>query len=173
MVRLLADGTIIVIALVATICLLLVPNKHKYMVYCHVLMAGLTAYLLAKLSTLIYQPATARPFELKGIEPGAAFLNNPGFPSDHVLFATAIVGAVWLGAKRPYVALVLLVLTVLMAIARVLALVHTPLDVIGGAVIASIGFIWYGQLAFTKKRSKAQAQKHEKAESGQKRKASV
>jgi len=34
-------------------------------------------------------------------------------------------------------------LIIVVAVGRVLALVHTPADVIGGIVIALIGSIWY------------------------------
>jgi membrane-associated phospholipid phosphatase len=41
--------------------------------------------------------------------------------------------------------IILVVLTILMCIGRVLALVHTPLDVIGGVAIAAFGALWYLQ----------------------------
>jgi membrane-associated phospholipid phosphatase len=37
------------------------------------------------------------------------------------------------------------VLTLMVCLGRVLALVHTPLDVIGGIVVASVGALWYLQ----------------------------
>jgi membrane-associated phospholipid phosphatase len=39
----------------------------------------------------------------------------------------------------------MILLTVAVAIGRVLALVHTPIDVIGGMAIACIGALWYIQ----------------------------
>lgn len=144
MIRIAADVSVVVVALTATVVLIKdVPNARKYAVYCQVLMAGLTAYLAAKLIASVYQPATERPFELAGQAAGASYLNNPGFPSDHALFAMALVLAVWLGARRPGVALVLFGLTVVMCAGRVLALVHTPLDVVGGLLIACVGVVWY------------------------------
>ena len=143
-IKLIADGAVIVIALVAAGSLLfLVPNKLKFDAYARILMAGLTAYLIAKLIGSIYQPTTERPFEVLGQAAGASFLNNPGFPSDHVLFATALTLAVWFETKRRKLAAFLLTLTILMGVGRVLALVHTPLDVIGGVIFACIGAVWY------------------------------
>ena len=81
-----------------------------------------------------------------GVEPGAAYLNNPGFPSDHALFTMAITLAVWFGTRDKLLSSVCLVLTLLVGIGRVLALVHTPLDVAGGLLIACIGIIWYKPL---------------------------
>lgn len=145
-IRMIADASVVVIALVATFVLIKdIPNTRKYQAYCRILMAGLTAYVAAKLIASVYQPMNERPFELLGQAAGASYLNNPGFPSDHALFAMALVLAVLFEARRPKVALVLFGLTVLMCVGRVLALVHTPLDVIGGLLIACVGLVWYEQ----------------------------
>lgn len=106
-------------------------------------MAGLTALLVAKLMATFFQPASERPFELLGVSPGASFLDNPGFPSDHALFVTAITLAVWFETKQKYLTYALLVLLVLVCVGRVAALVHTPLDVIGGIFAGLTGALWY------------------------------
>lgn len=106
-------------------------------------MAGLTAYLFAKLIGAVYQPATERPYELLGVEPGASYLENPGFPSDHALFVTAIVCAVWFETRKKAVSIFLALCVVLICVGRVVALVHTPLDVVGGVMIALVGALWY------------------------------
>lgn len=145
-VKLLADGAVVPVVLIGAWALITkVPSGEYYHAYCRVLLAGLTAYLSAKLIASIYQPAVQRPFELLGAEAGASFLNNPGFPSDHVLFCTAITAAVWFETRHKIATSVLIGLTLLVAAGRVLALVHSPLDVIGGVVIALIGTVWYFQ----------------------------
>ena len=106
-------------------------------------MAGLTSYLVAKLLGSVYQPSGERPFEVLGVTPGASYLDNPGFPSDHALFTMFLTLAVWFETRKRKLAAILLVLTLLVCVGRVLALVHTPLDVIGGLVVASIGGLWY------------------------------
>ncbi|MFA9209918.1 MAG: phosphatase PAP2 family protein [Yersinia sp. (in: enterobacteria)] len=146
LVKILADGAVLPVVAIGVWALLFqVPKEGRYQAYCRILMAGLTAYLLAKLIGSIYQPELQRPFELLGVKAGASFLNNPGFPSDHILFCTAITLAVWFETRMKRVALLLAGLTLLVAIGRVVALVHTPLDVVGGAVIASVGALWYLQ----------------------------
>ena len=145
-VRILADGAMLPIVLLAGYALLLrVPKGHRFEAYSRVLMAGLTAFLIAKLLGVVYQPATERPFELLGLEAGASYLNNPGFPSDHALFATFLTLAVWFETRAKRIALILASLTLLTCLGRVLALVHTPLDVIGGIVVATTGVVWYLQ----------------------------
>lgn len=143
-IRLVADGLVVPVILMGAWALLfLIPNNKKYKAYCRILLAGITAYLFAKLIGSIYQPELQRPFELLGQEAGASFLDNPGFPSDHVLFCTAITLAVWFEVKQRFIAVTLAVLTLLVGVGRVLALVHSPLDVIGAIVIACVGTVWY------------------------------
>lgn len=141
-----ADLLIFPIALLAAYALLFkIKNEDKYHAYVMVIMAGLTAYLMAKLIGSVYQPADVRPFELMGLEPGASYLDNPGFPSDHALFGAFLAFAVLGAARQVKLAAFLGVLVILMSVGRVLALVHTPLDIIGGITIAAFGALWYLQ----------------------------
>jgi len=85
-IRLVADGAVIPVILIGVYMLVFkIPRGHRFDAYCRILMAGLTAYLIAKIAGSIYQPSLERPFELLGVQAGAAFLNNPGFPSDSCL----------------------------------------------------------------------------------------
>lgn len=152
-VRVIADGAVVPVVLIGAYALLCkVPKGTRYEVYCRVLMAGLTAYLIAKLVGSIYQPADERPFEMMGQAAGASYLNNPGFPSDHSLFVWAITFAVWFETRARVLAWAAIILSLLVCVGRVLALVHTPLDVIGGFVIAAIGAGWYLTAVPAKKR---------------------
>lgn len=143
-IRIAADGAMIPIILIGTYALIFkVPKGQRLKSYSLVLVAGLTAYLLAKLIGSIYQPSGLRPFELAGTAAGALYLKNPGFPSDHILFATVLTCAVWFVTKQKVLTWVLIILIVVVGVGRVLALVHTPIDVIGGVLIALIGSLWY------------------------------
>lgn len=144
LIRLIADGTLLPIVVIGVYALIAkVPSAGRYEAYCRILLAGLTAYLMAKFMATLYQPTGERPFELLGVAPGAAYLNNPGFPSDHALFAASILFAVWFETKHKNISLTLAVLVVLVCLGRVLALVHTPLDILGGLIAASVGAGWY------------------------------
>lgn len=145
-VELFADGMVLPIVLIAGYALLFqVPRGHRFEAYARILMAGLTAYLVAKLLGSVYQPSGERPFEVLGVEPGASFLNNPGFPSDHALFTAFLTLAVWFETRKRGLTIILGVLTLAVCVGRVLALVHTPLDVIGGVLVAGVGALWYLQ----------------------------
>lgn len=146
LIRLLADGLIIPIVLFAGYALFFwIPKSQRFGAYKRIFMAGITTYLLAKLMGAVYQPSMERPFELLGIAPGASYLPNPGFPSDHALFAMFLTLAVWFETRRRAAGVALLVLTLLMCIGRILALVHTPLDIAGGLAAAAAGALWYLQ----------------------------
>jgi len=144
LIRLIADYSVIAVVLIGAWAILFkVPKGQRFKAYSRILMAGLTAYLLAKFLATIYQPSTLRPFELLGVDPGASYLNNPGFPSDHALFVTAIAAAVWFETRMKKLSIFLAALVVLVCVGRVVALVHTPFDVIAGVGIALIGALWY------------------------------
>lgn len=139
-----ADGVMIPIILLGAYALVFkVPKGQRLKSYSRILVAGLTAYLLSKLIGTVYQPSGLRPFELAGTAAGAAFLNNPGFPSDHILFATVLTCAVWFETKQKVITYILIVLIAVVGVGRVLALVHTPIDVVGGVLIALFGSLWY------------------------------
>lgn len=144
--RLAADGTLVLI-IAASAPIILWKLRRAWWVNGPVLvMAGLTSLLIGKVMSLLYQPEIARPFLQQGLEPGAAYINNPGFPSDHALLATVLVVAVYMLTRNRLLATVLLLLVVVMGVGRVAALVHTPLDVFGGVVAALFGALWYRKL---------------------------
>src|ERR1700712_1680476 len=114
LIRLIADGTLVPIVLIGIFALIMkVPSKGRYEAYCRILMAGLTTYLVAKFMATLYQPVGERPFELLGVSPGAAYLNNPGFPSDHALFAASILYAVWFETRHKVLSWILAGLVIL------------------------------------------------------------
>ncbi|MEK7621008.1 MAG: phosphatase PAP2 family protein [Patescibacteria group bacterium] len=144
-IRLIADGLVPAIALIGAYCLLfaLPKGSNRARAYGRIILAGLTALLCAKLVASLWQPDAARPFVELGVAAKAAYLDNAGFPSDHVLFSAAIAYAVWFETKQRKTAYLLFALVGLVALGRVLALVHTPLDVLGGLIFASFGALWY------------------------------
>jgi undecaprenyl-diphosphatase len=143
-IHVIADGLMIPVVLIGLYELIFkVPSgTARYAAYCRILMAGLTAYLIASLAS-IYSPSEARPFLEQGAAAGALYLNNPGFPSDHTLFAAAITAAVWFETRQKWATWLLIALTVAIAVGRVLALVHTVPDVVFGIIFALVGALWY------------------------------
>lgn len=155
-VRLVADYAVFPVVMIGAWALLWkVPKGQRFRSYSRILLAGLTAFLIAKLLAVTWQPTDMRPYELLGISPGASYLDNPGFPSDHALFVTAIALAVWAETRQKWITILLVVLVIVVCVGRVLALVHTPLDVVAGIIVACIGGIWYLQRDPGKRAKKA------------------
>jgi undecaprenyl-diphosphatase len=166
LIRFMADYAVIIVGLVGVWTLVFkIPKGQRFKAYSRILMAGLTAYLLAKFLATIYQPSALRPFQLMGVQPGASFLPNPGFPSDHALFVTAITCAVWFETRMKKVSIFLAAMVVIICVGRVWAGVHTPLDVTAGVIIALIGALWYSNEPRTNK-VKREIHGHGKSHSG-------
>lgn len=144
--RAVADGNLILILAISALPIVLALKKAFWQKAPIVVMAGLTSLVTAKILSLLYQPAVARPFLELGVEPGATYIDNPGFPSDHALLATVAVVAVYALTRNRKLTALLVVLVLAMCVGRVLALVHTPLDVIGGILAGFAGAIWYKKL---------------------------
>lgn len=144
-VQLIADWLLILLAL-SSVALIVFCTKRerRYSVYVRILLAGLTTYMAAKFVGLLFQPEVERPFQKMGVEPLVAYLDNPGFPSDHVLFAMFLALAVLYATGKKRVFAVLVCATLAMGVARVIGLVHTPLDIAGGVALAFVGVTWYG-----------------------------
>lgn len=145
-VRLFADGALVALIIVCTLIILTAIRRHFWISVGPLVMAGLTSLFVGKVMSLLYQPAVARPFLELGVSPGAAYIDNPGFPSDHALLATVLVVAVYALTQQRRLVAILASVVFAMAVARVAALVHTPLDVIGGIVAGLAGAVWYGKL---------------------------
>ena len=143
-IRLLADGLIVPVVLIGAWALWRVSPAERRARYSRALMMALTALLIAKTASLLYHGV--RPFVAMGTAPKAAYLQNGGFPSDHVLLVSTITLLVWANTRNSKLSMTLLMLSVLVAIGRVLALVHTPIDVTGAMVCALLAAqLWYGR----------------------------
>lgn len=144
LIHILADGLVIPVALAAAyVFLYKIPRSEKLRAYSILAFVGVLTYMFAKFIAAVWQPDAARPFVEAGKSAGAFYLQNAGFPSDHALFCTFLTLSVWFLTRQKKLALAMGVMTILVCVGRVLALVHTPLDVIGGVVIGCIGAVGY------------------------------
>ncbi|HUC95790.1 MAG TPA: phosphatase PAP2 family protein [Candidatus Saccharimonadia bacterium] len=113
------------------------------------------AFIFSRIaSKLYYDP---RPFITEHVKPLIAHQTDNGFPSDHALLTGTLTAITYFYSKK--VALGMLVLTVIIGIARVLAKVHSPLDIGAGWLFGVVGavagyyivqYFWSKQKAKTK-----------------------
>ncbi len=85
---------------------------------------------------LVYDP---RPFVVDNIQPLFEHAADNGFPSDHALAAALVAFVVFSFNKK--VGFVLIVFTILIGVARILARVHHLLDIVGGISIALVSVV--------------------------------
>lgn len=149
-IKIIADWFVIAVVVIGAVGFIKFTKKDHYQAVAKAAMVGLTSLLLAKIASLIYQGE--RPFVLLGESPKAAFLNNPGFPSDHALLVFAVAAVVWASTKNVPLGIALLVMSILVAIGRVVALVHSPIDVLGAFVCVLLAATaLYGKKFYTVK----------------------
>jgi len=107
------------------------PKERRLHYVAATAIACVVAVVVSRIaSKLYYDP---RPFVTQHIKPLIAHAADNGFPSDHALFTMTISAVVYLYSKQ--VALVMLLATLLVGIARVLAHVHSPVDIIAAWLI--------------------------------------
>src|SRR5665213_285558 len=99
--------------------------------------AGAVAFILSRIaSKLYYDP---RPFVTEHIKPLIYHAADNGFPSDHALITGTLTAITYFYNKK--VASAMLVLTIVIGVARVMAKVHSPLDIGAGWIFGIIGAI--------------------------------
>jgi undecaprenyl-diphosphatase len=91
-------------------------------------------YLLGKIASYFF--FDPRPFVVAHVSALIEHAADNGFPSDHMLLAGGLAAAIWYFNRR--IATLLWAVAFAIGVARVLALVHHPIDIIGSVLIALI-----------------------------------
>lgn len=108
-------------------------------------LSGILSIIISRISSLfIYNP---RPFVINHLTPLIPHVPDNGFPSDHTLLSMWVAVVVFSFNKKLGILLMLISITV--GVARVLALVHHPIDIIGSIVIVIVSFL-ISKLAISK-----------------------
>jgi undecaprenyl-diphosphatase len=116
-----------------------VDGKIKKEQALHAFFAFAVSWVLVDFLKNIFH--TPRPFELNG-QPTLTIvaLADGAFPSGHAAASFAMALTVWLHDKK--IGLLFIVASFLVGIARILANVHYPIDILGGMIIgASVSLI--------------------------------
>ena len=101
------------------------------------IIASAIAIILSRIaSKLYYDP---RPFVTEHVKPLISHAKDNGFPSDHALLTGTLTAITYFFNKK--IALVMLAITVIIGVARVLAKVHSPLDIGVGWLFGIIGAV--------------------------------
>lgn len=130
------------ILVIVSAWLMLRIKKNRGEVLLRGIAAGICALIIDKSSGLVY--FHERPFVVKQTEALALNPHNNAFPSDHALIVFAAAFVVWVATRNWKLGLALVFGGVVVGSARVIALVHWPVDIAGSFVIAgAMVALWF------------------------------
>lgn len=93
-----------------------------------------------------------RPFLVEGMSPGAGLTHLSSFPSTHTALAFALASTVTLHQKK--FGVLVFILATAVAIGRVVAAVHYPMDIFAGVLIGVLCGLFFDTIHFGKKRAR-------------------
>lgn len=125
------------VVLSAGIAWLKTTRDQKLKFAASIVLAGIIAYAVAKVAGKIYYDP--RPFVTAHVQPLIQHAADNGFPSDHALLTATLTAVTYFFNRK--LALGMALLTIIVGIARILARVHSPLDIAGGWVLGVIGAV--------------------------------
>jgi len=108
-------------------------NKQKQLIVFGIITCVLV-FIVAQVATRFYYDA--RPFVAGHFLPLIPHDPDNGFPSDHTLLASAAAMVIFYFNRK--IGTLLLILAALVGVARVMAGVHNPIDIIGSIVISIV-----------------------------------
>lgn len=129
-----AKYVIVLSCVVAAWYFLKAPREEQKRIVLFGAMALPLIYITALLAGHYY--GNPRPFVVEQFTPLIPHTADNGFPSNHMLLASAIAAIIFFYARR--VGIILWMLALYIGISRVYVGVHHPLDIMGSTVIAII-----------------------------------
>ena len=143
----------LLVILGVVVALLRAPRGAKARFLVSVLVAGAVAYCLSLLAAHLHYDT--RPFVARHVTPLIPHDADNGFPSDHALLTMTLTAITCFFSRRT--AAFMFIVTVLVAVARVIALIHSPQDITGAWILGIAGAVigYYGVRAAWPRMAKA------------------
>lgn len=117
------------------IVLWVIDGKIKKETVIHAVFSCLFAWVVTELIKTFFP--TLRPFQSTGLVPLTLTIPGDGaFPSTHTALAFALSVTILKHDKK--VGILYLIMSALVGIARIVAHVHYPIDIVGGAIIGTV-----------------------------------
>lgn len=132
------------------IYLWIIDGRVKKEQVIHAIMAGTLAWVVSQIIKAIFP--TIRPYQQFGLTPLTVFApNDSAFPSAHSALIFAIAVTIWLHDRK--IGSIFLMSAILIGLARVVANVHFPIDILGGAVIGIVTSLIVERVHFPPKKA--------------------
>jgi undecaprenyl-diphosphatase len=140
---LIAQYLLFVLILIAGAYWLVQDKSVKIKVLIIGILSSIIALILMKIgAALFYDP---RPFVNGSVIPYFKHVADNGFPSDHTTLAAVLAVTIFFVSRKLGIAL--FVGAIVIGSARVIAHVHSPIDIIGGLTIGILS-VYIGQLIY-------------------------
>lgn len=136
-IKLSAEYLIWVVVAIEVITWWMVKKEDRLKILILIIVAGGIAFVLRTIGGAVYYDP--RPFVIEHVKPLIPHAPDNGFPSDHALLSGTLTAVTFFFNRK--VAYVMTVLTIIIGVARVLAKVHSPLDIAAGWIFGIIGAI--------------------------------
>lgn len=116
----------------------------------HAIMAGVIAWTISQIIKTVFP--TMRPYQQFGLTPLTIFVpSDSAFPSAHSALIFAIAVTIWLHDRK--IGSIFMMSALLIGLARVIANVHFPIDIVGGAVIGTVTSLLIERVHFPGKKA--------------------
>jgi membrane-associated phospholipid phosphatase len=127
-----AQYLIYIVGLIAIVVTLFSEKTVRWSIIKLAILSFGLAFLIAYIAGVLYYDA--RPFVVDHLEPLIPHAPNNGFPSDHTLAAMVTAAVIFVYRRR--LGIVLGLLGILVGVARIMAYLHHPIDVVASILIA-------------------------------------
>ncbi|HEX6977452.1 MAG TPA: phosphatase PAP2 family protein [Patescibacteria group bacterium] len=122
-----------------------IDGKIKKEQVLHALVAATIAWVISEALKQLFH--TPRPFVVNGLRPLTATVpSDPAFPSTHAAAVFALATTIWFHDRK--VGIFFVVAAVVVGVARILANVHYPEDILAGAIIGSFAALLVERVHF-------------------------
>lgn len=130
-----AKYVVFIIPLIAFIYWLTLGKRQKVQFALYGIITLIVTFILTRIGSAAY--FDPRPFADGTVTPLLPHAADNGFPSDHTALAASVAVATFLMNKK--LGIILGLVAILVGASRVVAHVHSPIDIIGSIVFACIG----------------------------------
>lgn len=132
-----AASVLIWLMFLGLIVLWVIDGRIKKEIVVHAFIAALIAWVSSLMFKDIFN--TTRPFVHDGLRSLVFWIptfENGAFPSSHAASSFALAVTIWFHNKK--IGILYIIASLFIGLARVLARVHYPVDILGGAVLGTL-----------------------------------